>query len=143
MFAAVGTANTGICYALYALLVAALEWPYNLALLADYAFGIAVGYVLHRLSTFADRRSLRRAFGKYTLTMIATFVANLVVLDWLVQSAWMEPLSAQAVAMCSVMLASYFAQSNWVFRSHDQETTDEEQDAVPPSTPSAQRKRAA
>jgi putative flippase GtrA len=118
MFAVVGTVNTAVCYALYVVLVAVLEWNYDVALFADYVFGIALGYALHRLSTFADRTSLRQAFGKYTLTMIVTFLANLLLLDWLVRAEWMEPLPAQAIAMCAVMLASYVVQTHWVFRSH-------------------------
>ena len=118
VFGAVGSLNTAICYALFALLVETFRWHYEVALAADYAFGIVLGYGLHRLATFGDRQHLRRAFGKYTVTLIATFLANFALLAAIVGAGWLDPLAAQAVAMTAVTLASYLAQKHWVFRSH-------------------------
>jgi putative flippase GtrA len=118
LFVIVGTVNTAICYALFALLVHAFGWHYNLALVADYAFGTLLGYVLHRLSTFADRKPLRRAFRKYTLALVVAFIVNLLLLDALVAHAWLNPLVAQALAMSVATLASYVLQKHWVFRAH-------------------------
>ena len=118
VFVVVGTVNTAICYALFAVLVYAYGCHYNVALVADYAFGTMLGYVLHRLSTFADRKPLRRAFRKYTLALVATFVVNLILLDLLVERDWLNPLAAQASAMSVATLASYVLQKHWVFRSH-------------------------
>ncbi len=117
IFTVVGTINTVACYALFALLVHTCAWHYHPALAADYGFGIVLGYVLHRGSTFADRTHLRRAFSKYTVTLVATFAANFVLLDAIVRSAMLEPLAAQAVAMLAVTLGSYLVQKHWVFRS--------------------------
>ncbi len=118
LFTVVGALNTAVCYALFALLVYWAQWHYNLALVADYAFGIVLGYVLHRVSTFADRMHGRQAFGKYTLTLIATFVLNVALLDLIVERRWLEPLAAQAIAMMLVTLASYLLQMRWVFPAY-------------------------
>jgi len=118
LFTGVGTLNTGVCYAFFALLVY-LDCHYNLALAADYLFGIGLGYVLHRLSTFSDRKHVKQAFGKYTLVLVATFLVNLVLLDWIVYEKWLDLLSGQAVAMTGATLLSYFLQKHWVFRSHE------------------------
>jgi putative flippase GtrA len=118
VYVAVGSVNTAVCYALFAALVEVCRWHYELALAADYAFGIVLGYGLHRLTTFGDRTHLRRAFGKYTLTLVVTFLANFALLALIVRAGWMEPLAAQAVAMLVVTLVSYVAQKHWVFRSH-------------------------
>ncbi len=118
VYAMVGTLNTAICYALFAALVQLCAWHYQLALAADYAFGILLGYALHRVSTFADRNQLRQAFGKYVVTLAATFLANFLLLDLIVRSRLLEPIAAQGVAMIAVTLASYLPQKHWVFRSH-------------------------
>jgi len=126
LFLLVGTLNTAVCYALYALLVEYCAWHYYLALAADYGFGTLLGYVLHRGSTFADRLHVRRAFGKYTITLMATFLANFAMLDGLVRWDLLGPLTAQAVAMAAVTLGSYWAQHHWVFRSSDVSATEGE-----------------
>ena len=118
LFTGVGTVNTGVCYGFFALLVY-LDCHYNLALAADYVFGIGLGYVLHRLSTFSDRKHVKQAFGKYALVLVATFLVNLVLLDWIVYEQWLDPLPGQAVAMIGATLLSYLLQKHWVFRSHE------------------------
>ena len=120
IFGVVGSLNTLICYALFATLVHWFEWHYNLALVADYVFGSVVGYLLHRLSTFADRTHLRQAFGKYAVTLVLAFLANLVALDAIVVQNLLGPLAAQIVAMTVATFVSYSLQKHWVFRSHEQ-----------------------
>jgi putative flippase GtrA len=130
VFGVIGTLNTAICYALYAALVELVDWNYKLALVADYAFGIVLGYVLHRVSTFADRKNLKQAFGKYTVALVGAFLLNYVVLEWLVEKQMLGALAAQAVAMTLATLGSYLVQKHWVFRSH----------AHPETTPAANNK---
>src|SRR3990172_13141647 len=84
VFSIVGTLNTAVCYALYAALVHWSQWHHNLALVADYGFGTVLGFVLHRLATFADRKQVKLAFGKYLTTLALTFLLNVAVLDLLV-----------------------------------------------------------
>jgi putative flippase GtrA len=120
VFSVVGTLNTAACYALFAALVHWGGWHYHWALAADYAFGILLGYALHRTSTFADRMHVERAFGKYAIAVVATFAANFILLDAIVRAQWLAPLAAQALAMGTVTLGSYWAQKQWVFRSHAQ-----------------------
>lgn len=118
VFALVGAANTALCYAVYVALVE-LRWHYNAALVADYAFGSLFGFALHRAATFADRRHIRQAFGKYAVTLVVTFAINLAILDLLVVRDVLTPLAAQAVAMVLATAATYRLQTHWVFRSHE------------------------
>lgn len=120
VFATVGTLNTAVCYALYAALVHLLAWHHNSALVADYAFGAAVGFVSHRLATFADRKHVKRALGKYLLTLIVTFLLNAILLNAILVSRLLGPLSGQAVAMTLVTMVSYLMQKHWVFLSHQE-----------------------
>ena len=95
LYGVVGTANTLVCYALYVALLKLLHWDYNLALVADYGFGIVLGYALHRFSTFADRTHIRGAFGKYTVTLISSFFVNLALLDAMVRMQWLDAIGGK------------------------------------------------
>ncbi len=117
VFTAVGTVNTVVCYALYAGLVHSFDWHYNAALVADYGFGTVLGYAMHRLMTFADRKHVSGAFGKFTLTLVLTFLLNMVLLDGAVRLQWFDPLTAQALATLVVTLVSYVLQKHWVFNA--------------------------
>ena len=120
IFGMVGTFNTCVCYGLYAALLHALKWHHNGALVADYAFGAVLGFATHRLATFADRKHVRQAFGKYLTTLGVAFLLNVALLNAIVASGILDPLLAQAAAIGHVTLVSYMLQKHWVFRSHDQ-----------------------
>ena len=109
LFSLVGGLNTAVCFALFAALIDLCAWHHHLALVADYTFGIALGYVLHRVSTFADRKHVRQALGKYMAIALVTFLVNFALLDVLVRLELLDPLAAQAVALALVTLASYLA----------------------------------
>ncbi len=143
VFMAIGTLNTAVCYVLYAALVA-LGWHYNLALVIDYLAGTFIGYVLHRGTTFADRGQVR-ALGKYSLTQVAMFLINLVLLDALVASRLMAPLAAQAVAVIAPTLAVYYVQTYWVFRAPSAPDSDRPSASrpVPTATVDVEHRRAA
>lgn len=123
VYGAVGALNTAICYLLFAALVDWCGWHHHLALAADYAFGIVLGYALHRSATFSDRRQLKRAFQKYALTLVLTFVANFALLDAIIRAELLGTLAGQAVAMTVATLVSYGVQQQWVFRSHGEAPT--------------------
>ena len=118
----VGTLNTAVCYALYAALVHWSQWHHNLALVADYVLGMFLGFAMHRLATFGDRKQIKLAFGKYLAALAMTFVLNLAVLDLLVAAQLLGPLAGQAVAVALVTLVSFMLQKHWVFRSYQQAT---------------------
>ena len=74
---------------------------------------------MHRLSTFADRKHVKQAFGKYLTTLIVTFVLNLAVLDLHRRELGCSIRSpARPWPSALVTLVSYMLQKHWVFRSH-------------------------
>jgi len=121
VFGAMGTLNTGVCYALFATLVHLYAWHYNAALVVDYGFGIALGFVLHRQATFADRLHVRGALGKYALTLSLAFLLDMAILNLLIAGQLCGPLAAQAIAVVCVTSFSYLLQTLWVFHSHEHE----------------------
>jgi putative flippase GtrA len=118
VYGVVGALNTAICYLLFAALVDWCGWHHHLALAVDYAFGIVLGYALHRSATFADRRRLKHAFQKYAFTLLLTFAANFAILDAIIRAELLGILTGQAAAMVIATLVSYGVQQQWVFRSH-------------------------
>ena len=116
MFLAVGTLTTGTCYAVFALLVW-LGWHYNLALVAAFAISSVQSYSMHRVTTFADRKHVRRTLGKYVVALVAVLVTNMALLDLLVVGQIFSPLPAQAVATGVVTVLGYRLQTHWVFRA--------------------------
>ena len=119
VFVAVGALNTAVCYALFAALVHLAQCHHHTALVGDYALGIAVGYLLQRFATFADRKHVERTLPKYVAAYVAAFALNLAVLDVLVRWLVFGPLAAQAVGLVVVTLTSYTVQQRWVFRSEE------------------------
>jgi putative flippase GtrA len=115
-FVAAGLLNTVVCYGLFAALVHLAACHYRLALVADYGLGIVLGYGLQRLTTFADRRSVRSAAPKYVAVYLATFLINLALLDVAVRLLRLHPIMAQAVSLAMVTSAAYILQKQWVFR---------------------------
>jgi putative flippase GtrA len=116
MFLAVGTLTTGTCYAVFAMLVW-LGWHYNLALVAAFAVSSVQSYSMHRVTTFADRRHVRRTLGKYVIALVAVLITNMALLDLLVVGQIFSPLPAQAVATGIVTVLGYRLQTHWVFRA--------------------------
>jgi len=141
VFGVMGTLNTAVCYAMFALFVRVFDWHYNLALVVDYGFGAILGYTLHSAGTFADRKHVRQAFGKYAITLVLAFLLNLGLLNLTVRTLQLEPLPAQAVSILFVTMLSYSMQRFWVFRSHHppeaeaefDENTAAEDDSVSPA----------
>jgi putative flippase GtrA len=118
VFGVMGTFNTVTCYALYAAMVHWFHWNYNFALVLDYAFGAVLGFTVHRIATFADRKHVRLAFGKFAVTLVLSFLLNVTVLNAAVERLLLDPLVAQLLALVFVTLFSYTMQKHWVFRSH-------------------------
>ncbi len=123
VFGITGTANTAACFAAYAALIDLCGWHYNVALVADYVLGAVLGFAMHRLATFGDRRHLRFAFSKYVLTLVAAFGLNFVLLDAAVERLGLGALMGQAVSLAAVTLVTYALQTHWVFRSHSPAST--------------------
>ena len=132
VFGVMGTFNTVICYALFAALVHWFHWNYNKALVVDYAFGAFLGFTVHRIATFADRKHVRFAFGKYAVTLILSFLLNLAALDAAVKRLLLDPLVGQLLALVFVTTFSFLMQKHWVFRSHAATTAEPEVDADSP-----------
>lgn len=114
-FVVVGIANLIGTYALYAALVSA-GCLYNIALLADYAFGTVLGYVLHRRWTFVSSERAHRSFPRYLAMCVAAYLLNGALLNVIVVSQLSGPLLGQAFALVLTTMISFLAQLFWVFR---------------------------
>lgn len=115
-FLIVGGTNTALMYGLYLLLL----WvgvAYVPAVIADYAIGIAVGYLLNRHWTFASQGRPTYGFLKYCTSYVGVFLLNLVLLVGFVELGDIDEGIAQIPAIGLATVASYLLQRRWVFRA--------------------------
>jgi putative flippase GtrA len=92
-------------YALFVALVA-LGVHHTLALTADYAGGLLLGYALNRGWTFADRDGVPGSRTRYFAVYLMIYGVELA------------PAIAQLPALAIATGTSYVLQRMWVFRPH-------------------------
>ena len=102
-------------YLLYLLLLY-LGAQYLVALTADYALGICFGYLMNRYWTFRAHGKQYNTFFKYSVSYVAVYLLNLVLLYSFVAGMGFDERFAQIPAVGFVTLASYGVQRFWVFR---------------------------
>jgi putative flippase GtrA len=117
-FVAVGTSNTAVSLLTYAgLLRIGVVYPVagGIAFLA----GAVNGYVLNRRWTFAAPDTWR-ARRRYVLVQIAGLGATTALLWTLVSPAGLGRITAYALIIPTVTLATFTANRGWTFRSRGQ-----------------------
>ncbi|MFC1740452.1 GtrA family protein [Pseudomonadota bacterium] len=114
-FIVVGGTNTVIIYLLYLLLLY-LGVQYLVALTIDYALGISLGYFMNRYWTFRVSRNQRSTFVKYSVSYIAVYLLNLILLFVFVDGMGLDERISQIPALGLATLVSYLTQRFWVFR---------------------------
>ncbi|MCA8980306.1 MAG: GtrA family protein [Planctomycetes bacterium] len=116
-FVLVGGFNTACMYALFVLLVA-LGVHHALALVADYAGGLLLGYALNRGWTFADRDGVPGSRARYFAVYLLIYGVNAGLLEVGVRGLHLAPALAQLPALAIATGTSYLLQRVWVFRPH-------------------------
>lgn len=117
-FVLVGGFNTACMYALFVALVA-LGVHHTLALTADYAGGLLLGYALNRGWTFADRDGVPGSRTRYFAVYLMIYGVNAGLLELGVRGFELAPAIAQLPALAIATGTSYVLQRMWVFRPHD------------------------
>lgn len=116
-FNAVGIVNTALTYAVYALFVTLGTGHYP-ALVADYAVGIAFGFVANKRFTFRDRRRAEiGAFARMVAVYLPMLALNAALLWLLVDRLGVDALAGQAAAVVVVAGLSFLAQKHIVFKN--------------------------
>jgi putative flippase GtrA len=115
-FCAVGAVGYLINLAVYdALLHAGLH--YLLAATCSFLVAVASNYTWNRLWTFREHRGHVGVQGmRFLLVSLAALGANLLVLDVLVNSAGVDKLVAQAIAVVVVTPLNFVGNKLWSFR---------------------------
>jgi putative flippase GtrA len=110
----VGVVNVALDFAIYALLVSLGLW-YPLAKTLSLVVATANGYTLNRLWTFraGDHRS--SILTKYVTVQALCLAANISLLVLLIEVGGLHKITAQAIALPIIALASFAAQRLWTF----------------------------
>lgn len=115
-FCAVGLVGYLINLAVYAALLHA-GLHYLLAATCSFLVAVTSNYTWNRLWTFREHRGHVGVQGmRFLLVSLAALGANLLVLDVLVDSAGLDKLVAQAVAIVVVTPLNFVGNKLWSFR---------------------------
>ena len=119
-FLLVGGFNTVLGYALFALLQITIGHVigYLGSLYMSYAIGIAIAFVLHRRVTFrkSGTGTIWVDFLRFVGVYVVSLAINSVLLPLLVEVAGITPLIAQAIAVVTTTVVSYFGHKFFSFR---------------------------
>ena len=115
-FNVVGLSNVLITYGIYSLVVFFTD-SHRWGLAADYVFGIVYTYSLNKFFTFktADSGKWKTEFLRIVLLYVGVLVLNWLLLDYLVEHRDWNKYLAQAFALASLTLLSFFGQKYLVF----------------------------
>jgi putative flippase GtrA len=114
-FVMAGGAATLLNYLVFLGLLA-LNAQYLLASAIGFTSGIVVSFTLNRLFVFKKAEGAHASFGIYTAVYTVALVAQLVLLQILVQNG-IHPASANILAILSLIVINYFVVRKLVFRS--------------------------
>lgn len=114
-FVVVGVSNTTVSLLAYAGLLR-VDVPYPVAGAIAFLAGAVNGYVLNRRWTFAASDTWR-ARHRYVLVQLAGLGATTVLLWMVVSLAGFGRISAYALTIPMVTLATFTANRGWTFRS--------------------------
>lgn len=117
-FAAVGAVNTGISFALYAVLV----WRdvhYMLSGTIAYIVGIAVSYLLSTKFVFQRKRTADNLM-KFVSVYLSALLINLGLLYLAVDIIGISKIVGQLAVTGTVLFYNYFLQKIWAFRKESE-----------------------
>lgn len=109
-FVAAGLFNTGLSYAVYALLLW-LGIAYPIANFIAMASGLLIGFLTQ--GHFVFRRLEGRRFPRFVLSWLALWGLNVLLIRLLL--TWMNAYLAGAAALCVIVPLSFLVQKHLVF----------------------------
>ena len=112
----VGVTNVTIDFTLYAALVFLGLW-YPLAKTVSLVVATANGYTLNRIWTFRAGSHCNIMLSKYVTVQALCLAGNLALLIPLVEIGGLHKVTAQAIVLPIIALASFLAQRLWTFRN--------------------------
>ena len=117
-FALVGLASNLILYLGY-LLLTALGMGHKLAMTLLYMTGVMQTFVFNRAWSFGHRGAAGPALVRYAVAYALGYVANLLVLIWLVDRAGLAHQAVQGVMIVLLAIGFFLAQRYWIFKNED------------------------
>lgn len=115
-FITVGVASNAIVYLGYVALTSfGLEPKAAMSLM--YAVGMAQGFLLNRVWTFAHKGTISPSLGRYVVVYLAGYVVNWIALFVFIDYLRFPHLVVQGIAVLVLAVALFTAQRYWVFRN--------------------------
>ena len=114
-FAVVGLASNAVLYLVYLGMTAAGMGP-KLAMSLVYGIGVAQTFLFNKRWTFKHDGRLDTAFIRYISVYAAGYLANLLVLAWLVDGLGYPHQIVQGVMILALAGCFFILQKLWVFK---------------------------
>lgn len=117
-FGVVGASGFGINLAVFALLVHAAGLDYRIANVVAYLVAVSSNFALNRLWTFAEARDAHAGFQavRFFVVSLGAQVVSFALVQLLVESAGVDRVPAQAVAIACAMPLNFLGNKLWSFR---------------------------
>jgi putative flippase GtrA len=122
-FLLVGSVNTALTYACYAVLIA-LGAHFLIANTVVYVIGIAFGYVLNKRLTFQSEEKVLPELARYVAVYIACFLLGSALLYFLVHALSIDAYSSGAINALVMAVVSWFGHRYFSFRAKREEASE-------------------
>ena len=126
VFLSVGLINTIAALAVILILSEILGVHYVVANAVGYAFGLALGFVLHRNVTFksqSDTQKQRSELIKFLVVFAVAYMIQLVALIVLVRGLGLPDQYAQVIAIGIYAVVNFIGNRVFTFRGEGQKST--------------------
>ena len=114
-YGVVGGINFIFSLALYLFLLRVLHVRYLIAFSVTWFLGILLTYVINFLWVFKpdDKLEFKQRFPKYFLVYLTSYVANVIILRYLVEEYAFDPFYIQFAIIPLVVLINFFGFKYW------------------------------
>lgn len=114
----VGGANFVASLLLFLFLLDILLVRYEIAFTITWLFGIFLTYIINFLWVFKPNEKLefKKRFPKYFSVYLTSYLVNIVLLKWLVDSYQLDPFWTQFFVLPIVVLINFFGFKYWGLR---------------------------
>jgi putative flippase GtrA len=124
-YLAVGTANTALNIALFALLYLALSatvFSVEAATIISFAITVVTGFWLSKNFAFTDasneKKETNKQFGKYFLVSLQGQFSDYLITKGLILTLFINPVTAYFISTFIMLVINYFLQKYYTFRTN-------------------------
>lgn len=111
----VGTSNTVLTLLLYLLFLKVMKLNYIVSFSLSWLIGVFCTYMINFLWVFKPEKKLefKKRLWKYLAVYTCSYMANVILLRFVVEKSTMDPLYAQLILVPLVIVINYYGMKHW------------------------------